>query len=361
MLFSRSEEGIKAAFSLVTKLPFTKSIIHRLSETVRGKGIAYFSVHRILPKTKEFLRHPDVLSLRSVFQEELYRSLKQLKRTLNFISLADSLDRLSGQRRIDSSAAVLLLEVPYNLSIKCLMPIIEELSIPLSIMLASKSIESGEMLWMDEVNFRILNSKSTELSLKFLDRSFPLRSDAERMTAAHHVINSLSHCAPKLLRTRLMQLREQSKDEALAPLSERIASQQELKKLAAKSLISFISAGSFHAPFYSMSPDEAKKEIFSAKEELSSLFQDAFVPVYCYPIGFDKVLKKHFLKMLSEAGFKAAISRLPGINRPGDNLFCLTRLPLVHGAKSLAQFELQGLSEAIEEFLLVTLAKDKEL
>lgn len=358
MFFKTSQDSLKKVASYVSKVPFAKKVLHRLSESARGKSIVFFSLYRVVSEHDKEVHYRDesILSI-----DELKKILKSINKTLAFISMHEALKALKGERGLHHSQAVLLLERADSQTIAHLMPIIQELHIPLCIMLTTDALHSGTLPWVDEVFYRVMTTDKTSISLTYIDRSFSLDTPSLRALAAQHVIEHLSHCRPEILKAKLAELKESLDDSAVPAPNERVASIAELSKLAEENtLVSFGSAGQFNWPLYDIPLDEAKEEIGKAKEELSMLFDKAFVPVFFYPLAFDKRRSQELINIMIEAGYDAAISRNAGLCHPGDNMFRLMRLPLGHQTKTFEQFELMGLSDAIEEFLLVTLAKEKE-
>lgn len=360
MLFKTSRGGVKTAFEYVSKIPFTKKLLHRINEMTRGPMVVFFSLHRVLDEHDAEATHPHILNKSALTTKDARKFLSHIKKTLPFIPLIEALPYLKGDAPLKQSVAVLLVEAPYKESFRNLMPLASDLNIPFSVALSSHSLATGEPPWMDEVSFRIMSTNKEELVVNFIDRSFALSGSAERIWAANHIVENLSHCHQRLLLSRLYHLRDLLHETALPPKSERIASIPELQKLSKHPLLSFVVSGQLQMPLFELEIDEAKKESLGAKEELAALFGDALLPVFFYPFGLGKIKNLSLTKTMIEGGYEAAITRVIGIARPGDNMFRLPSLPLDLGSNSFAQFELQGLSDAIDEFLLVTLAKDKE-
>lgn len=360
MLFKTPRQGVKTAFQYLTRLPFTKGLCHKISELARGPSVAFFSLHRLLDDNANLNQHPHFLNKTALTTKEARKLLLHIEKTLPFVSLPEALEFLKGNQRLDRSVAVLLVEAPYKETIKNLIPLIDEQKIPVAISLSCHSLNTGEPPWMDEVVFRVISTSKDKLMVNFIDRSFLLTSMQERIWAANHLVENLNHCHPKMLATRLCHLREILYETALPPRSERIATIPELLKLASHPAISYIIGGFYQMPIFDLKGSEAFKEIISAKEELRSLFSEALVPVFIYPNGLVRNKGLELVNTMIEGGYEAALTETLGLARPGDNLFRLPLLPLSLTTKN-AQFELQGISEAIDEFLLITLAKNKEL
>jgi hypothetical protein len=359
MLLDTSRGGVKKAFEYVVRLPFTKPLLHRLNEAARGKCVVYFSLHRILEEGPHLATHPHRLAKSALTISEARHILQKIKKTLSFISLKDSLDFLLGHKILKHSVAVLLVEAPYRQTLKYLVPVAEELKIPFTVALSTHSLLTGKAAWMDEISYSVLSTAKNELVVNFIDRSFALTSTAERLAAVNHIIDNLSVCTAPMFQSRLTHLREILHEAAVLPASERISTASQLARLPRS--ISWAVAGNEQLPCFSHDLQGAEREIVTAKLELSALVGEALVPVFLYASGFDKRHQAELFTMMMNAGYTAALSRSIGVCRPGDNMFRLQRLPLGLEAKSFEQFEVQGLVDAIDQFLLVTLAQDEGL
>ncbi|MCA9507589.1 MAG: hypothetical protein KC505_04105 [Myxococcales bacterium] len=357
MLLKTSQESLKKIFQYVSKVPFAKSIIHSLSEAASGKSIVFFSLHQIINKNQNnFYVNPRAFDV-----EKLTKSLMEINRTIPFISLSEAVDMLKGEQKFVRSHGVLVLEVPYVKTLKILLPILEKLSLPVCIMLSVNSISTGEFEWVEEIIYRFHSSNKMSFSVSYIDRSFPLFSVDERNVAARNIIDHLIHCRPAILKQKLAEMRNALGDSTVTISHDRVATIAQLKELGENPLVHFGAAGYFHWPFYEINPDEVDNEIITAKEKLSFLFGEAFIPVFYYPLGFEKKHNQDIVDKLIINGYEAAITHSLGICHPGDNMFRLPCLPLDPTTKSFDQYQLMGLSDAIEEFLLVTLAQDKNL
>lgn len=361
MLFTTSQDSIKRAFEYVAKLPFSKKLLHKISEKARGHCIAFFSLHRVIEESALTIRHPHYQNRTAITLKQAHKMLTNLNQRLPFISMTEALEYLKGNHRLNRSHAVLLVEVPYLQTTQRLNPLLEELRIPATYVLDTESIKDGQMPWTDEIAYRIGSTEKREISVTFIDRAFSLETPSARQEAATHLTDNLSHATPQTLMMRMAELREALSEVAIPPVEERICTLQQLEKIALNPLFSFVSAGRFRLPFSEISTEEAELEIAHSKHELVGMFSRAFIPVFFYPTGSDKKHGKEMVKLLIANGYQGAISRNFGVCRPGDNMFRLLRLPFAWGVKSFEQYELQGLSDAIDEFLLVTFGKEREL
>ncbi|HXW60629.1 MAG TPA: hypothetical protein VEK06_03730, partial [Myxococcota bacterium] len=188
MLFKTSRDSVKTAFQYFSRIPWSKAVLHRLSELARGPAVAFFSLHRLLDDNEELFKHPHFLNKTALTTKNARRILSEIKKTLPFVPLVEAQSLLRGDTPLKRSVAVLLVEVPYKETIRNLLPLANELNIPFSLALCSHSLATGEPPWMDEVSFRIISTTKEELVVNFIDRSFALTSSAERIWAANHIV-----------------------------------------------------------------------------------------------------------------------------------------------------------------------------
>lgn len=359
MLIKTSKESIKTALEHLVKLPFAKDVIHRLTESARGKYIVFFSIHRVLDDSKKSLAHPHFINRTALTLNQAVKQITHINRRVPFISMIDAVEFLLGKKILLHSHAVLVIEVPYVDTVKLLLPRLEDLKIPVVFAINTQSIEDGQSPWMDDIVYRLGLTDKKSLSVNFIDRAFTLNSMAEKMRAAEHLIHYLSQSTPELLRQRLAQMSATLSEIAMNPASESICSVSQLEKLSLNPLVSFICAGKFRLPLVNISLEEAADEIVSARNILNTWLSSNALPIFFHQFAFDKRRYKDLAALMMENGFLAAITQQKGLARPGDNMFRLRKLSLAQGLKSFEQYELQGLSDAIDEFLLVTWAKNK--
>jgi hypothetical protein len=212
---------------------------------------------------------------------------------------------------------------------------------------------------MDDIVYRIGLTEKKSLSVNFIDRAFILDTTAERMNAAYHLVHYLSKSTPDLLKKRLEHLRILLSEIAVPLAQERICSLAQLEKLSLNPLVTFMSSGEFCLPLVNISREEAAHEIVDARTVLTGWLSSKALPIFFHQFAFNKKRYEEVMDLMIEHGFIAAITQQKGLCRPGDNMFRLKKLSLTQSLKNFERFELQGLSDAIEELLLVTLAKNK--
>lgn len=361
MIFTTVKDSLKNSFEYFSRLPFTKSLLHRLNEKARGHSIVFFSLHRVLESSTSTMHHPHFLNRSAVLVHKAHSLLQKLNQRLPFISLADSLRYLQGKRSLHRSHAVLLIEAPYEQTVQLLHPLLEEMRIPATYILDTWSLEHGHMPWADEILYRLGTTNETEICAPFVDRVFALKNAGDRLKAARYFIENFCHKNPELLLSRMTTLREILSPATMLPSSERMATTLELEKIALNPLFSFASAGQCRLPFFDISLEDLEQEIVMAKDRLAEQFNRAFVPVFFNSFGADKKLYPDIMKILIDSEHQASISHHLGVARPGDHMFRLPRLSLAIGLKNFEQYELQGILDLIDEFLLVTLAQEREL
>jgi hypothetical protein len=359
MLIKISKDSILNALKYATKIPLANKLLHKTTELIKGKRIIYFSIHRILPDTITSLVHPHYVNGTALTIKQAEKQLVHINRILPFISFSDSLALLTGKKPMTHSCSVLIVEIPYFLTMELFLPLLSKMNIPLAIAIDTKSIKSGYMPWMDELVFRLGHTQKTQLAVNFMDRQYSLTTMSERLDTARNLIAYLGKLPIEILLSRLQEIRDYLFDVSILTANERILSSEQLKKLSLEIPLSFLCAGENRLPLTLMSKNEVMREVILNFHLLRSLFMECALPVYFSHFYFDKKKRTEFLEMMIGNQMSAAISANKGLAKSGDDMFCLCRYPLAQELGEIEKFEFMGLSEAIDELILVTLAREE--
>lgn len=216
------------------------------------------------------------------------------------------------------------------------------------------------MPWTDEIVFGVFSSPKQEVNFSFIDRTFSLTSDAQKIECCEHLLENVSRCSGTLIKERLEAITRGLDVAGPLPACERLLKTAELQTLANNPSVSFGYSSAHRFPLHDATSPSTQEEIIEGISKLMSTFHRKMVPAFFFPSRYDVSKNIAFSELLMNMNMEAAFITAKGICRPGDNMFELPLLPLAHDTKSFERFELQGLSHAIDEFLLVTMAKEKE-
>lgn len=357
MIHNTSKIGIKNGFEILARLPFCKKLIHKASEAISGNSVVFFSIHRVLKDNIKSLTHPHLLNKTAITKTQAQKFLTQIHRSMPFISLLEAEEFLLDKKKLNRSSACLIIEAPYLQTIELITPFLIEHKIPVTIALSQGIIKKQETPWADQIINLLYNTEKKSICVDFMDRSFNLSSPRERLFAANYFVDNLNNTNKELFINRLALLKKKLKPDNLSE-SETIAPLSLLKTLSLNPLFSFACTETSY-PLPEKLSKKNLEDIIKTKQIINQTFECSVQPAFLYPNNRFK-LPISLIDSLRD-NYKLFLINQKGICRTGDNMFKLKRLPLAQGIKNFERFELQDLSTAIDEFLLVTLANEKTL
>jgi len=236
---------------------------------------------------------------------EFERRLLHLKRHYGFISLEQAIARLSGEERARGIRVLLTFDDGYRGVFDQGYPVLSRHGIPALICVATSEV-GGPGLWTDAVR-----NAAGWLVLAGADA---LVEKLKRLPDADR------RCAVDDLCRRAGPAIEQAR---------RMLDWDELRRLASDPLIA-IGAHTMTHPILSTQPDaEAEAEIAGSRREIER--QLGIAPIaFAYPNGSAADFTPAHARMAQAAGFRVAFSTIPGLARPGCDLFAVGRTCLVN-------------------------------
>jgi CelD/BcsL family acetyltransferase involved in cellulose biosynthesis/peptidoglycan/xylan/chitin deacetylase (PgdA/CDA1 family) len=254
---------------------------------------------------------------------QLERELRIVSRQYRIVSLAEAVRRLTDGGP-PGPVVVITFDDGYEDNYRVAYPILRKYGIPATIFLATGSIDSGEPLWFERLALALKKCKcaSVELGLA-VPRRFPLRNDAERLRANDEIYTFLRQL-PDADRRRYL-------DEILHELDGLDASERNGKMLNWDQ-IRFLKANGIgfggHTvthPFVSKLELEcASWEASECKRRIEAETQEA-VEFFAYPSGREVDFSEWNKQVIQNAGYRAAVSTLWGVNDPATDRLQLRR------------------------------------
>ncbi len=127
----------------------------------------------------------------------------------------------------------------------------------------------------------------------------------------------------------------------------------ELTSMSKSPWVSVGAHGHEHLAFGSISDEKLTSELELPRKILRATAGRAFLDVVSYPFGRLNYVGDRAIRRAREVGYRAAFTANAGVARPGDHMFTLPRLAMGGSVSSVDAYELQGLSDAVDELLLV--------
>lgn len=314
--------------------------------------------HRLLKESFGSNKHFHQMAGLAITPLEFETSLIDFKRAFEFVSMQSAINKIRSGRTLEKSFAVLTFDEGYEKTIELALPILRAHKVPACVFTTTKHFNRKNLLWNDVVsNFVQAHTPST-IRLPWMDKALYTDTEKHVTVSIQRMIRHLTWCdesrRQKLLRGLKIPATPSQKKDALIGLSV-------IKKHASEPLLSYASHGYNHAPLATLKDVDQKIEIAHSRAILSKLAGRQFVNVFSYPFGYPDSLNESVINRVQKGGYDAAFTSQRGIIRPGDSLFHLPRIRMLPKGRGIAPYEHLGISQAIDELMLVLLGAEERL
>jgi peptidoglycan/xylan/chitin deacetylase (PgdA/CDA1 family) len=206
-------------------------------------------------------------------------------------------------------------------------PILKRLGIPVTIFLTTGYIESGQLPWYDHVRLAFKLTSRSRLSLQELGGpGASLETEDDRLDAMQHTINWLRTVDDDIRRSALAQLLIDLGIPAELNLPGTMLSWNEIRQMQ-RAGVEFGAHTVTHPVLRTLSVERLVEEIVGCKTSLENRLQ-VNVSHFAYPFGKPADLSDSAKRTVRSAGFRTAVTTIPGFNVPGQDLFEPKRLNL---------------------------------
>ena len=283
---------------------------------------------------------------------QLDRILAILGKYYQFVSMDEAVDMLSGKQPLKPYSMVLSFDDGYANNLSHAHPVLDAHGAPMILYVCSGMLGNGQPFWIDRLDFALQQQPGPEIITATGDCRRTLDTSRRSLLAAgyrayrqeiksayandYQMLADLASEAERL---------ERQAGAALSPLypSDPWSATVTVEQLAEP--IDGLTIGSHtvnHVRLTRIDGDAANEELGSSKRALE---RHTGRPCrhFCYPNGDNDEQARH---RVAAADYRSAVTSTPGINRPGDNLFALRRLPfpLVTREPDILYFLLRGCS-----------------
>jgi peptidoglycan/xylan/chitin deacetylase (PgdA/CDA1 family) len=249
-----------------------------------------------------------------------------------------SMDEVCGELRSDSISTpgiAITFDDGYRSVYTTAFPILQQYNIPATVYLTLETVETGEAAWYDRVFLAMALAPNGHLNLD-LEGSwhFELNSSEQRLHAALEVVAFL-RSLPNARRREFFALFEKKMGLSPDAISGRILTWEQIYTMS-RSGISFGSHTMTHPVVSQLSPAELTFELSDSKRLLAERTASPALD-FAFPFGKVSDCSTAALTMLSDCGYRSAVTTVPGVNTPLLNQYELRRLQ-VGCDVSLARF-----------------------
>ncbi len=285
--------------------------------------------------------------------EELDRALKDCQRTLTFVHPGEALAALERGERLKRGRAVLTFDESFAATGELALPVLRERRIPALFFVTTGHLDGKSTLWDQAIHTLVGEVAPKPLALPWLDRVLRTDTVAARGRAVRRLLLLLLALDEDRLKRRLDDLYKKLDRRKNWLALDRMITTGELTEMAKSPWVSVGAHGHEHLAFGSITDEKLASELEVPRKILRATAGDAFLDVVSYPFGRLNYVGDRAVQRAREIGYRAGFTAHPGVARPGDHLFTLPRLAMGPSISSVDAYELQGLSDAVDELLLV--------
>lgn len=273
-------------------------------------------------------------SIERTTPESFRGQMAHLARDYNVLPLDEIVRRLGAEEPLPPRAIAVTFDDGYEDNYTEAFPILRDLGLPATVFLTTGCIGTGDSLWFDRVLRAFERSPRERVPLPGGAMSEDLRDDARR---EHEAIRALY---------ALMRLPNQERLAAVDRLVEdlggndgippaRMLNWDQVREMA-RGGITFGAHTVTHPILTRLGLADAEAEIVDSKRKIEAEVGRP-VDLFAYPVGRRSDYAPEVIRIVTEAGFRAALTTTSGANARGDDLLLLRRVkPLGDDVPSFA-------------------------
>ncbi len=297
--------------------------IARMWRLLSPSAVPVLALHGVLPDDQA---RPFNATGKFMSPERLRYIIEKLSRDYVFVSMETLVDGLlSG--RCPRKGIVLSFDDGYANACTLALPVLRKMGIPFSVFVTTGHVDTNLVLWNDLLEFAVFSTGETALPPGPMGRGLPLQGEDQRNRAVVELKAALKRLSLEEAQDKVRQLCDDLSVDSNAPElgHVRFLASDEITRMAEEG-VEFGGHTVTHPILSRESRERVRTEVTECKARLETLTGR---PVRCfaYPNGqrgdFNDMVKEE----VRGAGYEAAFSAIPGLNRPGADLFEIKRLP----------------------------------
>lgn len=283
--------------------------------------------HRVHARESRF-------SIERATPDDFRRQMAHLARDYNVLALDEIVRRLDTNEPLPPRAVAVTFDDGYEDNYTEAFPILRDLRLPATVFLTTGCIGTGESLWFDRVLRAFERSTRERVALPGGAMSEDLRDDAQREREAIRALYALMRLSNAERLAAVDQLvQDLGGNDGIPPA--RMLDWDQVREMA-RGGITFGAHTVTHPILSRLPVAEAKAEIVESKRKIEAEIGRP-VDLFAYPVGRRSDYAPDVIRIVAEAGFRAALTTTSGSNARGDDLFLLRRVkPLGDDVPSFA-------------------------
>ncbi len=275
----------------------------------------------------------------TVSTDRLRSHVRFLKQWVSVVSLPRAVERLAEGRPLGEDLAVLTFDDGFAENYECAWPVLREEKVPATIFVTTGFVD-GQELWFDRARRSLSALERGQGSVPSpLERD--LRGTLGRwpQPSVDVTMEDLKRVSPATRSDLVDRLAESARpDEPPA----RALSWAQVREMVESEDIEIGAHTVTHPILGQLSAEEQTKEIEGSRARLAE--ETGVAPtLFAYPNGAQGDFDEQTAERLRSAGFRAACSTIRGSNRPGCDLFTLSRIGVGADSEDVLAARMGGL------------------
>jgi peptidoglycan/xylan/chitin deacetylase (PgdA/CDA1 family) len=249
---------------------------------------------------------PEMLA---VTPDNFRAQMQHLKETVQLVRFEEDWTKIS------EPAVAVTFDDGYADNVLEALPILEEVGVPATFFVSTGTIGTPQEFWWHELEHLILGEGelpgSFTLSGDSLRKSWPTGSEDERQRLYHDIVALTTSADARRRTSVLAQLRDWGAERAECGDGNRALSVDELRRLAASSMVTIGAHTVNHLQLSALPPDAQREEMERSKRELET-WLGREITTFSYPYGRRCHYTKESVALCRELGFSKAAANFPG-------------------------------------------------
>lgn len=269
--------------------------------------------------------------------EQLTRTLSVLASYYHFVSLSEAAEMLAGTRPLKPNSLVLTFDDGYRNNLTFALPVLRRFKAPATIFLCTGNVTEQTPFWFDRLDYAVQSVANDSISrhgipeltkIDFSDREALkktfitfIRKEKRRYTTDTDMRSAMANLTERL---------EQRSGHGLAEIFANdpwsgVLKWDEIREVAALG-VHFGSHGVDH-PLLALVPvSRVRKELVESQKKIEYYTGRPCIHL-AYPNGS---FNQEVISLARDCNYTSAVTTLRGLNRPGDNMLALRRIPFPH-------------------------------
>jgi peptidoglycan/xylan/chitin deacetylase (PgdA/CDA1 family)/CelD/BcsL family acetyltransferase involved in cellulose biosynthesis len=255
--------------------------------------------------------------------EQFEREIRYVAQNHCVVSLGEACRRLAEDGPSEPVVA-LTFDDGYEDNCSVAFPILEKYGLSATIFLTTGALDSQKPLWFERLSLAIKKAPREFVDLELeVPRRFYFRSQAERLWANDQIYGFLRYLPDDERRERLAEILVTLDFQDTGERNGKMLAWDQVRLLKSKGID--FGGHTVNHPFLSrLTPEDAAWEVLECKRRIESEIQEP-IGYFAYPSGREMDFSEASKQAVRNAGYKAAVSTLWGVNHPATDRMELRR------------------------------------